>query len=728
MKRSWIAGVLLVAVHCIAAVAWAAAAPFTVLHFSDVHIGPYLAREGEPGKVRGADTLAWIARAAGEPQNVPGMEVPAPAPDFAVVTGDITEYGVIDNTWAIAQHAIDALPCPWYAVPGNHDNTWVALYDVMRKRHGGANHALDHAGWHFAFVCSASPQEPVPSLDATTRAWLKADLSKLDPGTPIVLAMHHSPEIGEYANPVEMDTFLDLIRDYNVQLILVGHGHTPRVHDIAGIPAIEGGSTFGPNAGYGLLSLNSDHVRYDYRRFPESAKAQGKTDVWKKLYDAPVIPRRRKFALTTPEPGARVDAQGLTVRVSAIKAGPPRARELVLAIDGEERVTLDGLELADAPELKLPTGGLVEGAHLLTAAMRVPGKKKDARDPQDIRTRVFYVDNGATEVQWRVMLPAAVKAGPVIVNDQLVVAGTDGIVRAFDASTGKPGWTFQTGGEVLATPAWSAETLVFGSGDGSVYALDAAGTLRWKREVGLPVYGQPLVADGVVYLGDNGGNMHAIALADGKPKWDFSRADYAIECQPAVWNDALYFGAWDGYLYSVNRADGTLRWRQLGPKSSTHPAFRYYAPADCGPVVAGDRLAVCDRGYHFGTYTAEGTLETNAALDVGAISAVDSNGFLYARRLGDSVRKIDAQGKTIWDATVPSGRFPIPPTVHGGRVYVCGNTGTLTVLNADSGATIWTYRATPGFYVMAPVTVGKRGTCFIAGMDGSVTAVRERNR
>ncbi|HEX9832120.1 MAG TPA: metallophosphoesterase, partial [Mycobacterium sp.] len=283
--------VVLLALGAVAA-ARAAVEPFTVLHFSDTHVNPHLAREAPPVAVRGEETIRWLVGEVGQPQNVPGFDASVSAPDFAVVTGDITEYGVIDDTWQIAERALGALPCPWYAVPGNHDNTWVALYQVMRKRHGGANHSLDHQGWHFAFLSSASPQEPVPTLDATTRAWLKADLDKLAPHTPVVLAMHHSPEIGEYANPAEMDTFIDFVRDYNVQLMLVGHGHSPRTHDALGIPAIEGGSTFGGNSGYGLLTIAGERIHYAYRWAPggENTQRAGK---WRKLYDAPMARRAR---------------------------------------------------------------------------------------------------------------------------------------------------------------------------------------------------------------------------------------------------------------------------------------------------------------------------------------------------------------------------------------------------------------------------------------------------
>lgn len=727
MRRYPVPAALLAAIF-LAAAASAAVDRFTVLHFSDVHIGPHLAREAPPGAVRGADTIAWMSREVAQPQNVPGFDAALPPPDFAVVTGDITEYGVIDNTWSVVERAFADLPCPWYAVPGNHDNTWVAMYDVLRKRHGGANHAYDHQGWHFAFISSASPQEPVPSLDATTRSWLKQDLARLKPATPIVLALHHSPEIGEYANPAEMDTFIDLIRDYNVQLLLVGHGHSPRRHDVAGLPAVEGGSTFGKNSGYGLLILGNGRIHYAYRQLPEGAKedanAQGN---WRKLHEAPVVPRRRLFDIAAPEPDSVVRGDEFTVRVAPLEPPAGQASELTFAVDGRAVATLRDVDLAEVPVVPVPVRELAEGAHLLTVSLTLAGEDDPAIDRRDLRTRIFHVDRGKSEVLWRRSLPAAVKAGPVIAGDLLIIAGTDGAVVALDRRSGDPRWRMTTGGEILASPAWSGELLVFGSGDGSVYAVDAAGATRWRQEVGMPVYGQPRIADGVVYVGDNGGRMHALDLKSGKPAWTFARADYAIECQPALWNDALCFGAWDGFLYCLNRADGTLRWKQLGPKSSTHPAARYYAPADCGPLVLGDRLMVCDRGYHLGAFKPDGTLDTNGAENASAIAPGERDAFIYSRHVDHRIRKLDRDGRLVWESPVPAGRFPIPPTVMADRVYVCANTGMLSMLDAKSGATIWTYQATAGFYVMSPVTTSDDGVCYVAGMDGTLVAVRPKS-
>ncbi|MCB9850865.1 MAG: PQQ-binding-like beta-propeller repeat protein [Phycisphaerales bacterium] len=701
--------------------------PFSVLHISDVHISPHLAKEPQPGEVRGQDTFDWLYGEVDKPQEIPGWPSAAPKPDFAIVTGDITEYGVIDDTWDIVKRTFDRLPFPWHALPGNHDNTWVALYDVMRRRHGGENHSIDHKGVHFVFLCSASPQEPVPSIDATTRAWLQADLAKVDARTPIIVAMHHPLEIDEFANPVEQVTLVDMLRDHNVQLMLFGHGHSLRRHDEQGIPGVQGGSTFGGNSGYGVITIGDGRIRYAYhflkKKLSDDPEAQ--PGGWKTVYDEPLAWRPRLFDLQSPEKNATVTGSTLHVRATPTNDASGKTARVTYAIDDGSETGEREVQLNDAFDIDVPLDGLQAGAHLLTVHLRI-GEGKDAA--HDLRTRIFHTADPRLDVVWRRNLPAAMKAGPLIAGDLLILPRTDGILQAVNRKTGENIWQLKSDGEILATPAISGDTIVFGSGDGGVYGADLRGAIRWKYTVGIPVYSQPVIADGVVYIGDNGGNMHAISVADGTHKWSFARADFSIECQPAVWGDMLVFGAWDGFLYALDRNTGELRWKQPGPKASLGKGVRYYAPADCGPIVAGDRLVVCDRGYHLGTYAPDGKMLTNDALDVSAVTASADHLAYFARHRDDRVRKSDTNGTTLWETQVPAGRFPVPPTLHGDTLYVCANTGLLSALNAQTGEKLWSYRTTPGFYVMGSVAVADDGICYVAGMDGSLTAIRPRTQ
>ncbi len=129
---------------------------------------------------------------------------------------------------------------------------------------------------------------------------------------------------------------------------------------------------------------------------------------------------------------------------------------------------------------------------------------------------------------------------PVAVGNLVLLAGSDGVVRALDGDTGREQWKAYTGGEVRIPPTiWKGRALV-GSGDGWVYAFEAAtGRLLWRfraapAERKIPVYGKllstwpaasgVLVEDGTAYVAAglvnyDGTYVYALDPATGNVRW-----------------------------------------------------------------------------------------------------------------------------------------------------------------------------------------------------------------
>ena len=107
-------------------------------------------------------------------------------------------------------------------------------------------------------------------------------------------------------------------------------------------------------------------------------------------------------------------------------------------------------------------------------------------------------------------------SAPVVADGLLLVAEIDAhTVHALDVASGKPVWSFTTGGRVDSPPTVYQNRVLFGSADGYVYSLSAKdGTLAWRFRAApeerrmtsfeqvesvWPVSGSVLVEDGVVY-------------------------------------------------------------------------------------------------------------------------------------------------------------------------------------------------------------------------------------
>ncbi|NQT14247.1 MAG: PQQ-binding-like beta-propeller repeat protein, partial [Planctomycetes bacterium] len=137
-------------------------------------------------------------------------------------------------------------------------------------------------------------------------------------------------------------------------------------------------------------------------------------------------------------------------------------------------------------------------------------------------------------------LPGVRPTAPVAVGQLVFLAGSDGVVRALDADTGREAWKAYTGGEIRIPPTvWKGRALV-GSGDGWVYSFEAAtGRLLWRfraapQERKIPVYGRllstwpaasgVLVEEGTAYVAAglvnyDGTYVYALDPASGAVRW-----------------------------------------------------------------------------------------------------------------------------------------------------------------------------------------------------------------
>lgn len=129
---------------------------------------------------------------------------------------------------------------------------------------------------------------------------------------------------------------------------------------------------------------------------------------------------------------------------------------------------------------------------------------------------------------------------PVAAGGLVVVAATDGALRAYDQATGAARWTAWCEGPIYGTPTIVGGRVVVAAGDGAIYAFSAAdGKRRWRYRLAptpesISLYGLPgspwpanapvVVDSGVVYAVagmplSTGTTVAAIDLATGSPRW-----------------------------------------------------------------------------------------------------------------------------------------------------------------------------------------------------------------
>jgi len=109
----------------------------------------------------------------------------------------------------------------------------------------------------------------------------------------------------------------------------------------------------------------------------------------------------------------------------------------------------------------------------------------------------------------------------------------------------------------------------FGSGDGNIYALNAAsGVLTWKFKTGDVVHASPAIAGGRLFVGSWDSYFYALDAVTGKEKWRFKTGEdpvihnqVGIQSSAAVVDGVVYFGCRDSNFYALDAATGEKKWR-----------------------------------------------------------------------------------------------------------------------------------------------------------------------
>lgn len=188
-----------------------------------------------------------------------------------------------------------------------------------------------------------------------------------------------------------------------------------------------------------------------------------------------------------------------------------------------------------------------------------------------------------------------------------------------DATTGPnqevgAAWTFETGGEVLSSPAVVDGTVFVGSNDGNLYALDmVSGEQAWVFGTGGPVESSPAVVDGVVYVGSHDHNVYAVDTAAGEQEWAFETggpvrsaptvARNVIEVSTPEWREhgMVAIGSDDGNVYILDGKTGEQRYHIStdGPVVASPYIAPYYYFDGRGPYLHFD-VGSTD-GFRYGT-------------------------------------------------------------------------------------------------------------------------------
>lgn len=271
-------------------------------------------------------------------------------------------------------------------------------------------------------------------------------------------------------------------------------------------------------------------------------------------------------------------------------------------------------------------------------------------------------------------------------------------------------WKYKTNGRVISSPALSSETVVFGSTDRNVYAVNTAdGSLRWKFATDGQVTSSPAIDGANVFVNSGDGRLYALDLATGAVKWRFAtkgerrftapgihgispRTEMMPDpfdmftSSPVVANGRVYFGSGDGNVYAIDASTGALSWSfKTGNVVHATPAV-----VD-GVVYIGsfDRnMYALDATTGSKRWAYETGQDTVVYNQVGInSSAAVSNGIVFFGARDGHFHAVDVRtGQLRWKHDNHMGWTIASPAILGGIVYFPTSDGTrFKALDAQSG-------------------------------------------
>lgn len=497
MKRSFRMTLLLCSLFLFCA-SLAPAPQFRFAWLSDTHVG----------SPNAAADLEAAVRDINDRQNIA----------FVLVSGDVTEMGS-DAELAEAKNILERLTKPFYIIPGNHDTKWSESgCTTFRRLFKSDRFMFEYGGFRFIGL----HEGPIMKMGDGHFApedlrWFDATLSSLpDPGQPLIFVTHYplDPGIDNWFEAI------DRLKRFNVQAVLVGHGHQNKVMDFEGVPGVMGRSNLRASttaSGYTIAEVQPESMRL-FLRIPGIPEEQE----WHRL----VLQRHdyARAAGANPRPDFSGNLSYPTVHVRwevdagfTIASTPAIWRDRLVV--GDAGGTFRCVALKDGKEQwRFKADDSIYATPAIADGRAVFGSTDH---------NIYCLDMQSGRQLWKVATEAAVVGGATIANGTVYIGGSDRAFRALELRTGKIKWEFKgLNGFVETKPLLVRDQLVFGAWDTCLYALRAGdGSLAWKWTNGSrgilysPAVCWPVASAGKVFIAAPDRYLTAIDAATGATVW-----------------------------------------------------------------------------------------------------------------------------------------------------------------------------------------------------------------
>jgi len=287
-------------------------------------------------------------------------------------------------------------------------------------------------------------------------------------------------------------------------------------------------------------------------------------------------------------------------------------------------------------------------------------------------------------------------SGGVVADGTLFLGSVEGRLVAVNIADGARQWSEpltasgSTGGfgcaaspagvAIYGTPVVAGDLVYIGGYNGKVYAFDSSSLQkRWvyPPEGNLqPIVGGVVVALDKVYFGGSDGKVYALKADTGVEAWEPFQTGDKIWSTPVIDDGTVYISSFDKKLYALNAATGEKKWE----------TFEVGGAIASTPVVYNNTVyfGSFDR-YLYAVDAADGSLKWKSEVEAGSwfwVRPIIYNNTVYAPSLDGKVYILDAEsGHELIDAIDLGNPVSSSPVLVDGSIIIASGEGRIYSLD-----------------------------------------------
>ncbi|MCC6943319.1 MAG: PQQ-binding-like beta-propeller repeat protein [Thermomicrobiales bacterium] len=222
----------------------------------------------------------------------------------------------------------------------------------------------------------------------------------------------------------------------------------------------------------------------------------------------------------------------------------------------------------------------------------------DGRPPIVVDGSIYLGTAGGGVFALRVAEAAPVASPEALANESAGVPMLMGSpARLGDAGAIGPAglpevaWSFETGRRMRSSPVVAGGVVYIGNSDGQMFAFDAGnGGIAWQVDAGGSISSTALIAGDLVIVAAadmaQTGFVMALDRGTGDEVWRFPIGNQVLS-DMLLYDGIIYLGSDDGFVYALNSGDGGEVW-----KVDTGAPVSFPAAIDDGVLVVGNRAGM----------------------------------------------------------------------------------------------------------------------------------------